>query len=51
MKVLKQTVTRSGLASQSYCKEEYLPSGQSITKAIMMGGKSCCGAAYTEKKA
>lgn len=51
MKVLKQTVTRESLVLWNYCKEERLPSGQSITKAIMMGAKGCCGGAYTEKTA
>ena len=49
MKVLKNTVTHESLVKQNFEKEEKLPSGQSITKAIFMGGKSCCGASYTEK--
>lgn len=50
MKILKETVTRDKLIDLNNREEEKLPIGSSITKAIFMGGKSCCGSAYTEKR-
>ena len=48
MQVIKNNVSREQLISQHIAKEERLNNGQSITKAIMMGAKCCCGAAYVE---
>lgn len=48
MKTVKQNINRSQL-TKNITKEECLNNGQSITKAIMMGGKGCCGGAYVEK--
>ena len=48
MKTVKQNINRSQI-TKNITKEECLNNGQSITKAIMMGGKGCCGGAYVEK--
>lgn len=48
MKVVKANVKREYLVNKRNTKEERLSNGQSITKAIQMGGKSCCGGAYAE---
>ena len=48
MKVIKKEITREYFVNRHDTKEERLRNGQSITKAIIMGGKSCCGSAYTE---
>lgn len=50
MKVIKQNITRNQLVSQKDAKkDECLGNGQSITQAIIMGGKGCCGGAYVER--
>ena len=38
-----------GLEYSEKVKDEYLKGGQSITKAIVMGGRGCCGGAYVER--
>ncbi len=45
-----QTVTRVNdiTGATEGRPEETLPTGESITRAIVMGAKSCCGAAYSE---
>lgn len=48
MKVIKATVKREDFVNKRSTKDERLSNGQSITKAILMGGKSCCGGAYAE---
>ena len=48
MKAIKQNVSRKNLVHNDTVKDERLNNGQSITKAIMMGGKGCCGGAYVE---
>jgi hypothetical protein len=30
-------------------REEVLPTGESVSKAMIVMGKGCCGAAYVEK--
>jgi hypothetical protein len=30
-------------------RQETLPTGESITKAIVMGGNACCGSAFSEQ--
>lgn len=47
MKVIKKNIDNEYLMSHG-SKEESLSNGQSITKAIMMGGKGCCGGSYIE---
>lgn len=49
MKTIKANVSRTSLVNPRSSKDEYLCNGQSITKAIIMGGKGCCGGAYVEK--
>jgi len=46
MKIIKKTVNREYLVNKRSVKDERLSNGQSITKAILMGGKNCCGGAY-----
>ena len=48
MKVIKKDVDRESLVSQNKARDERLNNGQSITKAIIMGGKACCGGTYAE---
>lgn len=49
MKTIKANVSRASLVNLRSSKGEYLRNGQSITKAIIMGGKGCCGGTYVEK--
>lgn len=51
MKILQVTTTSKEVLRNQKNKKEQLPNGSSITKAIIMGGKSCCGASYVEKLA
>ena len=46
MKAIKKNVSREFLINQKGMKDERLDNGQSITKAIIMGGKACCGGTY-----
>lgn len=48
MKAIKKNVNRKQLVNRRNAKDECLKNGQSITKAIMMGGKGCCGGSYVE---
>lgn len=49
MKTIKQNVDRKCLVNGNIIKNESLNNGQSITKAIVMGGRGCCGSAYVEQ--
>lgn len=50
MKILQEKTTRNTLNRQSCNKAvEKLPGGQSVTQAILMGGRACCGSAYVER--
>ena len=49
MKAIKQNMSRSNLVRSNITKEERLSNGQSITKAIVMGGRGCCGSSYVER--
>ena len=49
MTVIKQNVSRKLLVNGNVVKDERLNNGQSITKAIVMGGRGCCGGAYVER--
>ena len=49
MKAIKANIDHLNLVNQRSSRDEYLRNGQSITKAIMMGGKGCCGSTYVEK--
>ena len=40
MKIIKKTVNREYLVNKRSVKDERLSNGQSITKAILMGGKN-----------
>jgi hypothetical protein len=48
MKAIKQNVNRKNLVNGNVVKNERLSNGQSVTKAIVMGGRGCCGGAYIE---
>ncbi|MBR3138762.1 hypothetical protein IKG38_02015 [Candidatus Saccharibacteria bacterium] len=48
MKAIKKNVNREDLVNQKNTREERLNNGQSITKAIIMNGKACCGGAYVK---
>lgn len=48
MKAIKQNVSRKDLINSNVAKNERLKNGQSVTKAIVMGGRGCCGGAYVE---
>ena len=48
MEVAKQNISRKILLAQKSQPEELLKNGQSVTKAIMRGGKGCCGGAHVE---
>lgn len=44
-----QTMTKAkDVIGAAVSRQETLPTGESITKAIVMGGNGCCGAAYSE---
>ncbi len=49
MKAIKQNVNRKCLVNGNVVKDERLSNGQSVTKAIVMGGRGCCGGAYVER--
>lgn len=49
MKIIKKSMSRQILLAQKGQTEELLSNGQSITRAIMKGGKGCCGGAHVEK--
>ena len=49
MKAIKQNVSRTRLVNGTVAKDERLGNGQSITKAIVMGGRGCCGSSYVER--
>ena len=50
MKTLQKKSTRETLVAQSCIKAvEKLPGGQSVTQAILMGGRACCGSGYIER--
>lgn len=49
MKPIGCKVNRERLTRNWGVKEERLNNGQSITKAIVMGGRGCCGGAYVER--
>lgn len=49
MKAIKKNASREVLVNCKVAKDERLSNGQSITKAIVMGGRACCGGAYVEK--
>ena len=49
MKVLKKSVTRREVIKQNLQCDEKLSNGQSITKAIQMGSRSCCGSSFVER--
>ena len=49
MKAIKKNVNREDLVNQKNTREERLNNGQSITKAIIMNGKACCGGAYVKE--
>lgn len=49
MKVLKKSVTRREVIRQNVQCNEKLSSGQSITKAIQMSSRSCCGSSFVER--
>lgn len=44
-----QTMTSNTNLMKTNASSENLPSGESISKAIFMGNKNCCGAAYVER--
>lgn len=46
MKIITTNVNRENLVNQRDKCDECLSNGQSITKAITMGGKACCGGSY-----
>ena len=48
MKAIKQNVNRKNLVNGNVVKNERLSNGQSVTKAIVMDGRGCCGGAYIE---
>ena len=48
MKIIKKNVSRKILLAQKGQAEELLSNGQSISRAIMKGGKGCCGGAHVE---
>lgn len=49
MKAIKQNVSRARLVNNNVVRNERLSNGQSITKAIVMGGRGCCGSSYVER--
>ena len=49
MKILQVITRPSDVIGTTDGQSEMLPSGESISRAIVMGGKSCCGAAYRER--
>ncbi len=49
MKVLKRGVTRKDVIKQNWRCEEKLSNGKSVTKAILMGSRACCGSSFVEK--
>ena len=49
MKAIKQNVSRAHLVNGNVVKDERLSNGQSVTKAIVMGGRGCCGSSYVER--
>jgi hypothetical protein len=49
MKILQNTTSKLDVVSAVKAKAERLPSGESISKAIFMAGRMCCGSAYVEK--
>jgi len=48
MKVLQNMTTKTSLMSAK-ARTETLPNGSSISKAVLMSGKGCCGAGFVEK--
>jgi hypothetical protein len=49
MKKIQTTTSVTAVTGQSTKQtEETLPSGESVSRAITMGGKMCCGSAFNE---
>jgi len=46
MRAIQTVTTRDNVTAYS---EERMPNGTSISKAIQMSGKGCCGSAYVER--
>ena len=49
MKIIQKKATRGSLNADKKMPAEKLPNGQSVTEAIFMGGRACCGSAFVEK--
>lgn len=48
MTVLQTMTSAQDVIGAAVSRQETLPTGESITKAIVMGGNACCGSAYSE---
>ena len=48
MKVIQNMTTKTSLMSAK-AHTEVMPNGNSVSKAILMSGKGCCGAGFIEK--
>lgn len=49
MKTVRRNIDRKKMVNIIIVKDESLRNGQSITKAIITGGRNCCGGAYAEQ--
>jgi hypothetical protein len=48
MKAIQTTTCVTDVTGQSARQAETLPTGESISKAVTMGSKMCCGSSFHE---
>jgi hypothetical protein len=48
MKVVQNMTTKTSLMSAK-AHSETLPNGNSVSRAVLMSGKGCCGASFVDK--